>query len=110
MLNLQLEKRLAAFCVAYVFRSYSPEAKLRAIIGQLTELAESLNTISQRDEALDAIVSFFHRTSQWHDRGLVDIITAFQANDYGQYTAVLTDLRLLETHFKNCFSKTFWCV
>ena len=80
-----------------------PQRKLVAILPQLKQLREGLTRVSyqMRQEPLEQIVHFFNLTSPWHDRGLGDIIAAFEGVNYGQFGDIVHELRRLQGHFEN---------
>lgn len=79
-----------------------PQRKLVAILPQLRQLREGLTRVGYEmgQDPLGQIVHFFNLTSPWHDRGLGDIIAAFEGVNYGQFGNLLVELRMLQTHFE----------
>jgi len=78
-----------------------PERKLTALKTELFVLRRYLEEASKTNDPLTEIVSFFDVISKWHDRGLKDVIMAFEVVNYGQYDEVLENLRTLDAHFSN---------
>lgn len=86
-------KRIRAFFA-------DPVKELAVLLIELRDLKLDLKFAAESSDPLSAIVHFFDSVSRWHDRGLGDIIAAFEAVNFGQYDGVLENLRILETHFK----------
>ncbi len=78
-----------------------PEHNLTALKPEFQQLRQALERSSKSSDPLTEIVYFFNTVSRWHDRGIGDLILAFEEVDYGQYRGVLQELRMLEKHFKN---------
>lgn len=78
-----------------------PERKLVAVLPEFQELRQALQRASESRDSLTEIVHFFGTVSRWHDRGIEDLITAFEEVNYGQYDEVLEKLRTLQKHFEN---------
>lgn len=78
-----------------------PERKLTAVKRELQQLRQALHRASESRDPLTEIVHFFDTVSRWHDRGIGDLIAAFEEVNYGQYDAVLEKLRTLQKHFEN---------
>ncbi|MFH1178526.1 MAG: hypothetical protein V1711_02270 [bacterium] len=79
-----------------------PEKKLSVLKPELKQLRENLQRMSRTHDPLTEIVPFFDTVSKWHDRGIYDIILAFEeVNRRGKYDEVLKKLEILQVHFKN---------
>lgn len=78
-----------------------PERKLTVVKPELQQLRQTLQRASESRDPLTEIVQFFDSMSRWHDRGIGDLIAAFEEVNYGQYDAVLEKLRTLQKHFAN---------
>lgn len=79
-----------------------PEKKLAELKSQFERLRGALQlALESKDPAVD-IVTFFDMVSLWHDRGLGDVIAAFEeVNFKGRYNRILENLHLLQVHFVN---------
>lgn len=91
---MDIRKRLKAFFA-------KPGRKLSAVMPELHQLREVLSRISQSRDPFTEIVPFFNTVSVWHDRGIDDLIVAFEEVNDGQYDEVLRKLRTLQRHFEN---------
>ena len=89
-----LSKRVKAIFV-------KPEYKLIVLIPRLRQLRRDLQRASESRDQLTEIVHFFDTVSRWHDRGIGDLIAAFEEVNYGQYDVVLLELRMLQGHFED---------
>lgn len=78
-----------------------PERRLTALNTELQQLRQALQRASESRDPLTDIVHFFDAVSKWHDRGIGDLIAAFEEVNYGQYDEVLEKLRTLQEHFTN---------
>jgi len=78
-----------------------PERKLTVLKPELQQLHQTLQRASESRDPLTEIVHFFDTVSRWHDRGISDLIAAFEEVNYGQYNEVLEKLRTLQMHFAN---------
>jgi len=78
-----------------------PERKLVELKPEFQKLRQSLQRALGSKDPLTDIVYFFDTVSKWHDRGLVDVITAFEKVNYGQYDELLKKLMILQMHFVN---------
>lgn len=78
-----------------------PERKLAVVKPELQQLRQALQRASESRDPLTEIVHFFDNLSRWHDRGIGDLIAAFEEVNYGQYDEVLKKLRTLQKHFEN---------
>jgi hypothetical protein len=78
-----------------------PERKLTALKSELQQLHQALQRASESRDPLTEIVRFFDTVSRWHDRGIGDLIAAFEEVNYGQYNEVIEKLRTLQKHFAN---------
>lgn len=78
-----------------------PERKLTAVMPELQQLKHVLQLASESRHPLTEILRFFDTVSRWHDRGIGDLIAAFEEVNYGQYDEVLEKLRTLQKHFEN---------
>lgn len=78
-----------------------PERKLTALNPELQQLRQALQRASESRDPLNEIVHFFDTVSKWHDRGIGDLIAAFEEVNYGQYDVVLEKLQTLQKHFVN---------
>jgi hypothetical protein len=92
---LKLKKR-----VKVIFAG-RPERKLAALMPELRQLRQALRRASESRDPLTEIVYFFDTVSKWHDRGISDLIAAFEKVNYGQYDEVLKKLNTLQRHFVN---------
>ena len=80
----------------------NPKKKLVVIMPELRELRSILARVRESYDPLDDVIIFFNATSRWHDRGIRDIIEAFEnANSRDQYNEVLEKLGTLALHFVN---------
>lgn len=91
---MSIKKRVKAMFV-------KPERKLTALNLEFQQLRQALQRLSESRDPLTEIVQFFDSMSRWHDRGIGDLIAAFEEVNYGQYDAVLEKLRTLQKHFEN---------
>lgn len=78
-----------------------PERKLTVLKPEFQQLRQALQQASESREPLTEIVHFFDTVSRWHDRGIDDLIAAFEEVNYGQYDEVLKKLRTLKKHFED---------
>ncbi len=78
-----------------------PERKLTALKPELKQLRQALQRALESRDTLTEIVHFFDTVSRWHDRGIGDLIAAFERANCGQYGAALEKLRTLQKHFVN---------
>lgn len=79
-----------------------PERRLALVMPELRQLRQALQRASEVSEsnALTEIVHFFDIVSRWHDRGLDDILSAFEeANTNNRYDRVITNLKTLQQCF-----------
>ena len=73
-----------------------------AVVGpELKQLRQALQYASESRDPLTEIVHFFDTVSRWHDRGIGDLIAAFEEVNYGPYDEVLEKLRALQKYFEN---------
>lgn len=91
---MSIKKRMKAIFV-------KPERKLTAVKSELQQLRQALQRASETRDPLTEIVHFFDAVSRWHDRGICDLIAAFEEVNYGQYSEVLEKLQTLQKHFEN---------
>ncbi|MDP2864371.1 MAG: hypothetical protein Q8N73_01785 [bacterium] len=91
---MQLKKRLKAIFA-------KPKRKLVTLMPEFRQLCEDLKRMAESRDSLTDIVHFFDTMSRWHDRGIGDLIAAFEEVNYGQYDEVLEKLRTLQKHFAN---------
>jgi len=91
---MQLKKRVKAIFV-------KPEHKLIAMMPEFRQLCEDLKRMAESKDPLTDIVHFFNSVSKWHDRGIWDLIAAFEEVNYGQYDEVILKLKKLQKHFAN---------
>lgn len=89
---MSIRKRVKAIFV-------KPERELVLVKPKLQELRCTLQYASNSEYPLVAIVEFFDAVSRWHDRGISDLIAAFEGVNYGQYGELLEKLRILQRHF-----------
>ena len=93
-MQIQFKKRIKAFFA-------DPVKQLAALMPDLQILRGELLSVNRWTGPLISIVHFFEIVSKWHDRGLGDVIAAFERVNYGQYDEVLDELQALEAHFEN---------
>lgn len=91
---MNIRKRVKAMFV-------KPERKLTALKPELQQLRQALERASESRDPLTEIVHFFDTVSRWHDRGIDDLIVAFEEMNYSQYDEMLEKLRTLQKHFEN---------
>jgi len=84
-----------------------PEKKLSALKPEIKQLRSTLQEISKSQDSLTGIVRFFNTVSEWHDRGINDLIVAFESVNYGQYDRMLNELRILQEHFESAGRSQF---
>lgn len=90
---MNLRKRIKAIFA-------KPERKLATVKPEFQQLRRALQRASETRDPLTEIVHFFDTVSRWHDRGVDDLIVAFEEANYGQYGYVLNKLRKLQEHFE----------
>ncbi len=98
---MQLKKRLKAIFM-------KPEKRITTLLPELRQLRDALQQASESRDPLTEIVRFFDTVSKWHDRGIGDLIAAFERVNYGQYNEVLEKLRALQAHFINAGREPYY--
>lgn len=78
---------------------FRPKNRFKEVFSELNKLREELEAKVETNDPLSEIVHFFDVVSRWHDRGVNDIIIAFEKVNYGQYDHILEKLRALQGHF-----------
>jgi len=91
---MKIRKRLKSVYI-------KPKRKLAEMKPALEELQQNLKQVYGSADPLTDIVLFFDIMSRWHDRGVDDLIKAFEETNFGQHNEVIKDLRNLQRHFKN---------
>ena len=81
-----------------------PEKQLLALMPKLLNLKSELNK-ARMENPLDGIVTFFNAVSVLQDRGLDDIIQAFNEVNYGQYDQLIDQIKKLESHLNSAGRK-----
>lgn len=81
-------------------RGPKPEQILASVMPELIQLRDQLRRLAQSSDSLDTIVRFFDIVSRWHDRGLQDVVDAFEKrNKGGRHDAIIEKLGTLSAHF-----------
>lgn len=82
-------------------RKNNPVHLLSAMMGGLRHLKLDLAHAGSMTDRLSAIVFFFDVVSKWDDRGLTDVIEAFDAANYnGRHNEAISKLQILSLHFR----------
>lgn len=89
---MQFKKRIKAIFVR-------PKRKLADVMPEFQQLRQALQCAFKVEDPLTGIVHFFDNVSKWHDRGIGDLIAAFERVNYGQYDKVQDELETLQGYF-----------
>ena len=84
-----------------------PKRKLVRVLPELVYLVHTLELAAESSDPFTAIVHFFNAVSKWHDRGIKNIIAAFEKVNYGQYDKAVENLRALQKHFDGRILRKF---